>query len=88
LVGRGGSCDRDFKRQEITALNPDRIAVTVKEATRLLTVPQAAAYLSCPVWTVRTLIWNREIPVIKPGKGYLIDRQDLDRWIDRTKATL
>jgi excisionase family DNA binding protein len=88
LVGRGGYCDRNFERQEITALNPDRIAVTVKEAARLLTVPQAAAYLSCPVWTVRTLIWNREIPVIKPGKGYLIDRQDLDLWIDRTKATL
>jgi excisionase family DNA binding protein len=54
----------------------------------MLTVPQAAAYLSCPIWTVRTLIWSREIPVIKPGKSYLIDRQDLDRWIDRTKATL
>lgn len=55
---------------------------------RMLTVPQAAAYLSCPVWTVRTLIWNGEIPVIKVGKGYLIDRQDLDLWVDRTKATL
>jgi excisionase family DNA binding protein len=58
------------------------------QSPRMLTVPQAAAYLSCPIWTVRTLIWSREIPVIKPGKSYLIDRQDLDRWIDRTKATL
>jgi len=61
--------------------------VAVPQA-RLLTVPQAAAYLSCAIWTVRQLIWSGELPVVKPGKGYLIDRQDLDRWIERTKATL
>lgn len=55
---------------------------------RLLNVPQTAAYLGCPVWTVRTLIWSRQIPVIKVGKGYLIDIRDLDAWIERTKATL
>src|ERR1700745_3324603 len=39
---------------------------------RLLTVKQAAAYISSPVWTVRTLIWSREIKVIRKGKAYLI----------------
>jgi excisionase family DNA binding protein len=56
--------------------------------SRLLTVKQAAAYMSSPVWTVRTLIWGREIKVIRKGKAYLIPIEELDSWIDRTKALL
>jgi len=55
---------------------------------RLLTVKQAAAYISSPVWTVRTIIWRREIKVIRKGKAYLIPIEELDSWIDRTKALL
>jgi len=55
---------------------------------RLLTVPQAAQYCSCPVWTIRNLIWGREIKVIRKGKAYLIPIEELDAWIDRTKALL
>jgi excisionase family DNA binding protein len=56
-------------------------------APRMLTVKQAAAYINGTVWTIRELIWSGELPVIK-RKGYLIDKADLDAWIDRTKKRL
>ena len=60
-----------------------------KEMTsRMLTVPEAAAYLSSPVYSVRKLIWDRSLPVIKVGKGYLIDKFEIDAWIERTKSHL
>ena len=65
------------------------------ENRRLLNVGQAAAYLNLSPWTVRTLISNREIPVVavpsqrRPGEAMrrvLIDRMDLDALIVRWKA--
>lgn len=50
---------------------------------RLLTLPQAAAYMNCALWQVRQLCWAKQIPHIKMGKRFVVDRGDLDRWIDR-----
>jgi excisionase family DNA binding protein len=50
---------------------------------RLLTIPQAAVYLAATVWAVRALLWSRKIPHVVIGKRHLIDRGDLDRFIDR-----
>jgi excisionase family DNA binding protein len=55
-------------------------------APRLLTIREAAAYLSCAHWAVRELIWSRELPKIKIGQRYCIAREDLDVWIDRQRA--
>jgi excisionase family DNA binding protein len=52
---------------------------------RLLTIKDAASYLSCAVWAIRELIWKREIPFVKIGRRYLIDRTDLDQFIDQRK---
>lgn len=49
---------------------------------RLVTIKQAAAYCSCSVWAIRDVIWSRELPACKIGRRYLIDRGDLDRFID------
>jgi hypothetical protein len=54
---------------------------------RMLTVRQSAIYIGGTVWAIRELIWSGAVPVIK-RKGYLIDRMDLDAWIDRTKRKL
>jgi excisionase family DNA binding protein len=59
-----------------------------KEGTRYLTVKQAASYMNMAVWAVRQLIWGREIPVVKQGKGYIIDQRDLDHWFQSKKTTL
>jgi excisionase family DNA binding protein len=60
-----------------------------KEITsRMLTVPQAATYLSLPVSQVRKLIWAGDVSVIRRGKGYILDIYDLDAWIEDTKQPL
>jgi len=57
-------------------------------APRLLTVSQAAEYLGCSRANVYTLINAGELPVVAVGKsrGYRIDRQDIDAFIDRRKT--
>lgn len=49
---------------------------------RLVTIKQAPAYCSCSVWAIRQVIWSKEVPACMIGKRYLIDRGDLDRFID------
>jgi len=55
---------------------------------RLLTVQQAAKYLSTTVPAIRQLIYKRELPITKIGKRHNIDRFDLDNFIDRSKQTV
>jgi len=54
---------------------------------RLLDYKSASRYLSLSYWSVRTLVTSGEIPFIKFGKRILIDVQDLDDWISRSKET-
>ena len=49
---------------------------------RLVTIKQAAAYCSCAVWAIRQAIWSKELRACIIGKRYLIDRSDLDAFID------
>jgi excisionase family DNA binding protein len=49
---------------------------------RLVTIKQAAAYCSCSVWAIRQVIWSKELRACKIGNRFLIDRGDLDRFID------
>jgi excisionase family DNA binding protein len=57
----------------------------VGSSPRLLTIPNAAAYFSCSVWAIRNLIWKRAIPHIRIGKRYLLDRADLDSYVEQNK---
>lgn len=52
---------------------------------RLISIKAAAAYLSCSIWAVRTLIWNSELPNLKIGNKFLFDVRDLDAFIERRK---
>ncbi len=52
---------------------------------RLLDYKAAGAYLSLSYWSLRELILNGEIPHLKFGKKVLIDRQDLDAWVELHK---
>jgi excisionase family DNA binding protein len=67
------------KTQEATTTAP-----TI--SPRLLRIAEAAIYLGATVWAVRQLIWNKEIPYVRVGKRQVIDRADLDKWIDRQRA--
>ena len=59
---------------------------------RLLRLKPAAAYLSISPGLLRALVQRGEIPVIKITESghapWLLDRHELDNWIERTKVTL
>jgi excisionase family DNA binding protein len=55
---------------------------------RMLTIPESAEYLRSSVKFVRSLIWSRNLLYIRARKRYVIDKEDLDSWIDRTKHTI
>ena len=52
---------------------------------RLLTLPEAAHYLGCTLWSVRELIWKGDLPYTRFGKRFQVDRRDLDELVDREK---
>ena len=52
--------------------------------SRLLRIQDAADYLNATEWFVRTLVWSG-FPHLRLGKRILIDRSDLDAFIDRQK---
>lgn len=51
---------------------------------RLLRIKDAARYLNATIWFVRSLVWSG-FPHLRLGKRILIDRSDLDAYIDRQK---
>jgi excisionase family DNA binding protein len=55
---------------------------------RLIGIKAAAAYLSCTIWAVRTLVWNRQVASLKIGNKILFDRKDLDAYIDAQKTAV
>jgi excisionase family DNA binding protein len=46
---------------------------------RLLSIDDAAAYLGARVWAIRQLLRNRQLPYVPVGRGFKIDKVDLDR---------
>jgi len=76
-----------FRRLVLEELRLIRTALEVRSAVspRLLTVPQAASYLSASVWAVRSLAWSKEVPCVRIGRRVLFDLRDLDRYIERAK---
>ena len=54
-------------------------------APRLLAQQAAAAYLGISYWTLRDLTFKGEVPHVKIGRRILVDRLDLDAYLDRAK---
>ncbi len=52
---------------------------------RLLDYKTAAAYVSLSYWSLREMVLDGVIPHLKFGKKVLIDRRDLDSWIENEK---
>jgi excisionase family DNA binding protein len=52
---------------------------------RLLSQQEAAVYLGISYWTLRDLTFRGEVPHVKIGRRILIDRLDLDAYLDRAK---
>lgn len=54
-------------------------------APALLNVDEAAAYLGRSVPSMRHLIHDREVPVVRVGNRVQLHRADLDAWIAKNK---
>ena len=61
-----------------------------QELQRWFTVDQAAEYLQCSSQTIRSAMHRGEIRAsnLRDGSPYLIDRIDLDRFLERRKRVL
>ncbi len=62
---------------ELTPLQPEPpLLVDIKGAARLL---------SSTVWSVRELLWAKQIPHVRIGRRHLIDPADLRAFVERQK---
>jgi excisionase family DNA binding protein len=52
---------------------------------RLLSLKDAAIYLSLSHWTLRGLVWRGDLPSVRVGRRILIDRNDLETFIEENK---
>ncbi len=84
VTSRDGDSQPPAEQGRVDA--PLRTLDSPSHARRLLSVPEAASYLGVSVWTIRGLGWNGEIPEVKIGRRKLFDREDLDRFIERSKV--
>jgi excisionase family DNA binding protein len=75
------SLQKRFKKPSTTIT-----ALTPFTGPRLLRIKPAAAYLSLGVGTLRKMVKDRTIPHVPEGNKFLIDRFDLDRWIEKAKV--
>lgn len=70
----------------------DAVRVAVRDelaaqptTNRLLSVEDAAAYLSLSKREIYNMIANRELPAVIRGRRKMLDIRDMDAWIDRNK---
>ena len=52
---------------------------------RYLNVKESALYMSCSIWKVRTLAYERAVPFAVLGNRFVFDRHDLDKYVESQK---
>jgi excisionase family DNA binding protein len=57
-----------------------------KLSKRLYSVKEAAPYLGRSVTALREMIWAGKLPYIKDGRRILLDIEDMNAWIERSKV--
>jgi excisionase family DNA binding protein len=53
---------------------------------RLMRIQDAAKYLSATTWQIETLLREKVIPSFVLGKRRVVDRLELDRYVERRNA--
>jgi excisionase family DNA binding protein len=51
----------------------------------LLSLKEGSAYLGISPWTLRDLVFRGDLPCVRINRRMLVDRQDLDHYLDRAK---
>ena len=52
---------------------------------RLLSISEIVQEYGVTKWFWRTQIWNGDLPFVQVGRKYLVDRADIDSFIDKNK---
>ena len=58
----------------------------ITDSPRLLNIKKASLYSGIPIWGIRNLIWNEQLPHITIGKKFYIDVNDIEVWINNNKV--
>ena len=53
---------------------------------RLISQKEAAAYLGISYWTLRDLLFRGDIPHVRVKRRILVDRVDLESYIQKNKT--
>lgn len=56
------------------------------ERPRLVTIQEAARYLSVSVSTLCGWVWQRKIPFVKMGRALRFDQEDLEQFVRSHRA--
>jgi excisionase family DNA binding protein len=76
-----------IRKASITrVLQEDSGALTAFVVPRLLRIQDAAKYLSATTWKIETLLRENVIPSFVLGKRRVVDRLELDRYVERMNA--
>ena len=54
---------------------------------RLVSQQEAATYLGISYWTLRDLVFRRDLPSLRIGRRLLLDLRDLEAFIANAKTT-
>lgn len=57
-----------------------------RPSKRLYSVAEASEYLGRSIYSLRELIWDQKLPVVKSGVKMWIDVFDLDNFIENHKG--
>src|SRR5438309_8094855 len=78
---------RESKQASAAALLwEDSASLPAFVVPRLLRIHDAAKYLSATTWQVETLLREKAIPSFVLGKRRVVDRLELDRYVERRNA--
>ena len=69
------------------AKSSKKVHAVTTVAPRLLSIKAAAEYLSCKVWFLRTLVWEKRIAHLRCGHSLLFDINDLNKFIESQKVS-
>ncbi len=77
----------ESKQASVTlTLQEDSASLPAFVVPRLLRIQDAAKYLSATTWQIETLLREKAIPSFVLGKRRVVDRLELDRYVERRNA--
>jgi excisionase family DNA binding protein len=56
-----------------------------EKSLELLTIPETSSYLNLTESMLRSLVFKRQIPVLRIGKCLRFSKDDLNKWVNSKK---